>query len=288
MNATCLLADEAGLEQDFWAPETLRSHGDDVSVRQLVCLLLVTALRCSLHLTVKVQGDVAKFLLNISDNFSFSRGGEGVAALSQNLHHVLCEVAASQIQSENGMRQSITLVDGHSVAHTITTVHHNSGSSARCIQGQHCLDGNIHRWDIEGLKHDLGHALAVGLWIQGCFGQQDWMLFWSHTQLIVEGMMPNLLHIIPICDDAMLNGILQGQHTSLALRLVSNIAVLLVHANHDSGHFWSANDRWENCSWSIITCKAGLAHSASVVHHKRRNFLVTHGCKIGGSLNRSC
>ena len=77
----------------------------------------------------------------------------------------------------------------------------------------------------------------------------------------------------------MLNGILQGQHTSLALRLVSYIAVLLVHANHDSRHLWPANNGWENCSWSIITCKAGLAHSASVVHHKRGNFFVTHGCE---------
>ena len=35
------------------------------AIRQFVSLLLVTALRCSLHLAVKVQGDVAKFLLEI-------------------------------------------------------------------------------------------------------------------------------------------------------------------------------------------------------------------------------
>ena len=79
-------------------------------------------------------------------------------------------------------------------------------------------------------------------------------------------------------------GYFQGQHTSLALRLVSYIAVLLVHANHDSRHLWPANNGWENCSWSIITCKAGLAHSASVVHHKRGNFFVTHGCENKGVL----
>ena len=65
MNAAGLLAHEAWLEQDFWAAETLRSNGDDVAIRQFVSLLLVTALRCSLHLAVKVQGDVAKFLLEI-------------------------------------------------------------------------------------------------------------------------------------------------------------------------------------------------------------------------------
>ena len=67
MNAAGLLAHEAWLEQDFWAAETLRSNGDDVAIRQFVSLLLVTALRCSLHLAVKVQGDVAKFLLEIDE-----------------------------------------------------------------------------------------------------------------------------------------------------------------------------------------------------------------------------
>ena len=63
MNAAGLLAHKAGLEQDFWAAETLRSHCDDVAIRQFVGLLLVTALRCCLHLAVKVQSDVAKLLL---------------------------------------------------------------------------------------------------------------------------------------------------------------------------------------------------------------------------------
>mmetsp|Transcript_22655 Transcript_22655/g.49540 ORF Transcript_22655/g.49540 Transcript_22655/m.49540 type:complete len:290 (-) Transcript_22655:52-921(-) len=284
MNAAGLLAHEAWLEQDFWAAETLRSNGDDVAIRQFVSLLLVTALRCSLHLAVKVQGDVAKFLLDVSNNLALSGGGEGVAALSEDLHHVLRKVTTSQVQTQNGMRQSIALIDGHGVAHTVATVHHNSGGSARCIQGQHSLDCNIHCRHVEGLEHDLSHAFTVGLWVQGSFSQQDWMLFRSYTQLVVEGVMPNLLHVIPIGDDAVLNGILQGQHTSLALRLVSYIAVLLVHANHDSRHLWPANNGWENCSWSIITCKAGLAHSASVVHHKRGNFFVTHGCENKGVL----
>ena len=66
MNPTGFLAHKAWLEQDFWAAETFRSNGDDVAIRQFVSFLLVTALRCSLHLAVKVQGDVAKFLLEIN------------------------------------------------------------------------------------------------------------------------------------------------------------------------------------------------------------------------------
>ena len=82
MNATGFLAHEAGLEQDFWAAETLRSNGDDVAIRQFVSLLLVTALRCSLHLAVKVQGDVAKFLLQID---GFGTCGSGAAETAKNV-----------------------------------------------------------------------------------------------------------------------------------------------------------------------------------------------------------
>ena len=88
------------------------------------------------------------------------------------------------------------------------------------------------------------------------------------------------LHVIPIGDNAMLDGVLQCQHTSLALGFISNIAVLLVHANHNSGHLWSADDGWENCSRSIVTSKTGFAHSASVVHHQSSHLFVTHGYKL--------
>lgn len=38
----------------------------------------------------------------------------------------------------------------------------------------------------------LGHFLAVGLGVQGCLGEQGWMLFRGNTKLIVEGMVPDL------------------------------------------------------------------------------------------------
>lgn len=78
----------------------------------------------------------------------------------------------------------------------------------------------------------LGHLLSVGLGVEGGFCQQHGMLFRGDSEFIVEGVVPNLLHVIPVGDNAMFNGILQGQDASLALRLVSNIAVFLAHPNH--------------------------------------------------------
>jgi hypothetical protein len=46
------------------------------------------------------------------------------------------------------------------------------------------------------------------------------------TELVVEGMMPNLLHVVPVGDDSVLDGVLQGQDTSLGLSLVADVGVL--------------------------------------------------------------
>lgn len=81
----------------------------------------------------------------------------------------------------------------------------------------------------------------------------------------VQSCYPSF-HIIPVGDNAVLNGIFQGQNTSLALGFISHVTVLLVHANHNSGHLWPADNARENCSRSIIACKASLAHATAVVN----------------------
>ncbi|KFU93518.1 hypothetical protein M959_10685, partial [Chaetura pelagica] len=137
--------------------------------------------------------------------------------------------------------QSITLVDGHGVGDTIPRVHNNPSGTTRGIQGQHSLDGHVHGRGVESLKHDLEnssrhvylcHLLSVGLRIQGSFCQQHRVLLGSHPQLVVEGVVPNLLHVVPVGDDAVLDGVLQGEDPPLALGLIPHVAVLLPHAHH--------------------------------------------------------
>ena len=132
------------------------------------------------------------------------------------------------------MGKSITLIDGDGVGNTISRVHDNTGGTARSIEGKDGLDGDIHGRHVEGLKHDLGHLLPVGLGVEGSLSEQDGLLLGSHAELIVEGVMPDLLHVIPVGDDAVLNWVLQGEDTSLGLGLVSNIGVFLAHTHHDT------------------------------------------------------
>ena len=109
-----------------------------------------------------------------------------------------------------------------------------TGGTAGSVQGQDSLDGHIHGGDVEGLKHDLGHLLSVGLGVQGGFSEQGGVLLGGNSQLVVEGVVPDLLHVVPVSDDTVLDGVLQSQDTPLALGLVADVGILLTHTDHDT------------------------------------------------------
>merc|ERR1712073_40925 len=120
----------------------------------------------------------------------------------------------------------------NTMGNTISRVHDNTSSTARSIKRKDSLDGNIHGRHVEGLKHDLGHLLTVSLWVKGSLSKENWLFLRGNTELIVEGVMPDLFHVIPVGDDSMLNRVLKGKDTSLGLSLISNIGILLSHTNH--------------------------------------------------------
>jgi len=78
----------------------------------------------------------------------------------------------------------------------------------------------------------LCHLFAVGFRVEWSLCKQHWVLLGGDTQLVVERMMPDLLHVVPVCDDAVLDRVLQCEDTSLALCLVADITVLLTHTYH--------------------------------------------------------
>ena len=112
------------------------------------------------------------------------------------------------------------------MGNTIAGIQNDAGGSARCVQGEDSLDGDVHGGCVEGLKHDLSHLLPVGLGVEGSLGQEDGVLLRCNAELIVEGVMPDLLHVVPVCHDTVLNGVLQGEDTSLGLGFISYIRVL--------------------------------------------------------------
>ena len=86
-----LHAEERGLEEGLGAAETLVADGDDLTVGKLVGLLEGRGGGSGLHLLLEVEGDVAELLLDVADDFTLGGGGEGVAALGEDLHEVVSQ-----------------------------------------------------------------------------------------------------------------------------------------------------------------------------------------------------
>ena len=163
------------------------------------------------------------------------------------------EISTSKIQSNDGVGKSIPLVDGHSVGDTVSGVHDYASGSSRGVQRQHCLDIDVHGWTVERLEHDLGHLFPVGLGVEGGLGQQHWVLLGGYSQLVVEGMVPDLFHVVPVGDDSVFDGVLQGEDTPLALGLVSHVGVLLTHSHHHSLMTGTSHNGGEHGSGGIVT-----------------------------------
>merc|ERR1712140_48098 len=156
------------------------------------------------------------------------------------------------------MGEGITFIDWDTVGDTISRVHDNTSGTARGIEGEDSLDGNIHGGHVEGLEHDLGHLLTVSLGVKGSLSQKDGLLLGGNTELVEECVMPDLLHVIPVGDDSVLNGVLQGEDTPLGLGLVTDIGVLLSHTHHDTLVSRATNNGGEDSSGSVISGEAGL------------------------------
>merc|ERR1712176_255498 len=275
-----LKTNEGGLEECLGSPESLVSDSDDLSVGELVGLLEGAGAGGGLHLLLEVEGDVAQLLFDVPDDFPLGGGGEGVTSLGQDLGEVVSQISASQIQTDNSVGESITFIDGDGMGNTISRIQDDTSGSSRSIQGEDSLDGNVHSRAVEGLEHDLGHLFSVSLGVEGSFGQKNGVFLRGNSQIVVEGVMPDFLHIIPVGDDSVLDGVLQGEDTSLALGLVSDVGVLLSHADHDTLMSGSSNDGREDSSGSGISGKAGLYHSGPIVHNQG-SYIIIHGGWFG-------
>merc|ERR1711931_252413 len=135
---------ERGLEEGLGGTETLVANGDDLAVGKLIGLLEGGGGGGGGHLLLEVKGNIAEFLLDVTDNLTLSGGGERVTTLSEDLHEVVGELTASQVQTEDGMGKGITFIDGDGVGDTITRVHDDTSGTARGVQGEDSLDGDVH------------------------------------------------------------------------------------------------------------------------------------------------
>merc|ERR1712088_142473 len=269
-------SEEGRLEEGFGGTEPLVANGDDLTVGKLIGLLEGGGGGSGGHLLLEVKGDIAELFLDVTDNLALSGSGERVTTLSEDLHEVVGELTASQVQTKDGVGESITLIDGDVVGDTIAGVHDHTGGTTGGIEGEDGLDGNIHGGHVEGLEHDLSHLFTVSLGVEGSLSKEDGLLLGCNTEFIVEGVMPDLLHIIPVGDDTVFNRVLQGEDTSLGLSLVTDIGILLTHTDHDTLVAGASNDGGEDSPGGVITSESSLAHAGAIVDNQSGGIFVTH------------
>jgi hypothetical protein len=58
---------------------------------------------------------------------------------------------------------------------------------------------------------------SVLLGVQGSLGQENGVLFRGDSKLVVEGVVPDFLHVVPVGDDTVLDGVLQAARSSVDL-----------------------------------------------------------------------
>merc|ERR1712018_673610 len=110
-----LHAKEGWLEEGFRGTEPLIANGDDLTIGQLIGLFQGGGGSGGGHLLLKVKGNIAELLLDVTDNLTLSSGGERVSPLGEDLHEVVGQLTASQVKTEDGVGEGITFIDGNSV-----------------------------------------------------------------------------------------------------------------------------------------------------------------------------
>ena len=80
-----------------------------LAIRELIVLLELRRLSSLLHLLIEVEGNIGQLLLDVTDDFTLGGGGERVATLSQDLHEVVSQITTSEIETQDGVGESVTL-----------------------------------------------------------------------------------------------------------------------------------------------------------------------------------
>merc|ERR1712114_63805 len=119
MDTTGLHSEEGWLEESLGASESLVSNGDDLTVGKLIGLLKGGGGSSGGHLLLKVKGNIAELLLDVTDNLTLGGGGERVASLGEDLHQIVGKLTSSKIKTNDGVGESVTLVDWDTVGDTI-------------------------------------------------------------------------------------------------------------------------------------------------------------------------
>jgi len=214
-----------------------------------------------------VKGNEAELFLDLS--YDLSPGGDtsllGDVVSLKEFDHVVGDGSSRNEVLQDGVWDGETLIHGHCMGDTISGVADNTGGPSVGVEGQHSLDGYVKALDIVGLEHDLSHLFSVGLWVGWGLSEEDLVFTWVDSELVLEAVFPDLLHLLPLGDDTGLDWVTNVENTSHLLGLVSNVAIFGFDTNHLILGSWLSNDGWELDAWLVVSGETCLDHTGSVI-----------------------
>ena len=127
----------------FWAEknlsglESLGTDQDFPSIGELVILLASMALLSLSLSSLEVIYNVAHFFLDVLNDFELGISSEAETLLVQNLLQIGGDVSSGQVDSLDGVGDSITFINWHSVRNSVTGIKHHTGGPTVGVEGQH-------------------------------------------------------------------------------------------------------------------------------------------------------
>jgi len=205
VDARQLFAHQRWLEQHFAHLAALVRQRAHVSVRQLEFHGFGTGAVAFLDFFFEVQSDLAALFLHLSRNVELARLVElQTSLLGQDLDHIVDQVSASQVLSDDGVRHGLRLENGHCVGHPVSCVKHAPSGATSRLQRQHRLNTDLELAAAKCLEHLLAHLFSVDPRVVRRLSLHDGFIGGVVPQLVKEGIMPQFLHIVPILDDTIL------------------------------------------------------------------------------------
>jgi hypothetical protein len=197
--------DEMRLEQTFGCFEAFRADADDATVGQSVGFDQNGGVFAELLVEGEVVGHVAEFLLDGADGLEIGGSVEGVSAAGQERDEVACDVSSSNIESSGEVVEDGALVYRNNVGDTVTAVDDNTRRKSLGVEGKHGLNGDVDTAKVVAFEHDFGHHFAVLQGVHWRFGEEDLAAGGVDLHLLEEGVVPEMLHVVPALHDTVLH-----------------------------------------------------------------------------------
>ena len=113
-------ASDLRMEHYLGGSESFVSDQDLPAVWKLVVLLAGVRSLGLLDGLVEVVDDIAHFFLDFSHDLELSLSSELITSLIKDLLEIVGDISSCQMDSLDGVGDSVSLVDGHGMGHTVT------------------------------------------------------------------------------------------------------------------------------------------------------------------------